>query len=122
MNTWIQLKDGVAFAHVESSGFVDNSILLEEGKSHEDVMAKKYEDGQWVDAPLIYFVEEMFNNKVLRVNSTVFLSDVTGPICTSEVKPFWTMNEDGTFNPPATIADATIWDEGMFPNSEQPVL
>jgi hypothetical protein len=26
----------------------------------------------------------------------------------------WTMDEDGTFNPPATIAEATIYDEGLF--------
>jgi hypothetical protein len=114
MINWIQLKDGVAFAHVSAEGFVENSIMLDESLSPADVMAKKYDDGSWVEAPLIYFVEESLNNKVLRVNSTVFASDVKGTICTSEVKPFWTINENGTFSPPETIAEATLEDESMF--------
>lgn len=114
MANWIQLKDGVAFAHVSSDNLVENSILLDDSLSPEDVMAKKYEDGSWVEAPLIYFVEESWNNKVLRVNSTVFSSDVTGIVCHPDVKPSWIINEDGTFLPPATIADATLQDEAMF--------
>jgi hypothetical protein len=114
MNSWIQLKDGVAFAHIESENIVDNSILLDADLDWKDVVAKKYEDGNWVEAPLIYFVEESFEDKVIRVNSTVFSSDVTGPICSSEVKPFWVIETDGTFSPPATLGDATIYDEGRF--------
>lgn len=114
MNSWIQLKDGVAFAYIESENMVDNSILLDANLDWKDVVAKKYEDGNWVEAPLIYFVEESFGNKVIRVNSTVFSSDVTGPVCTSEVNPFWIIETDGTFSPPATIGDATIYDEARF--------
>ncbi len=114
MNNWVQLKDGVAFAHIESENAVSNSILLGFGVNWKDIMGKKYQDGNWVEAPLIYFVEESFENKVIRVNSTVFSSDVTGPICPSEVKPFWIIETDGTFSPPATLGDATIYDEGRF--------
>ena len=114
MATWIQLKDGVAFAHVESENFVGNSIPLEDGKTFQDVIAKKYENGSWVNAPLIYFVEEMFGDKVMRVNSTVYASDVKGDIVSDDVKPMWTKNANGEFVPPATIADATIHDEALF--------
>lgn len=114
MTNWIQLKDGVAFAYVNSSNFVANSIPVEESVDPDTLMAKKYVDGQWEDAELIYFVEEILGNKVLRVNSTVFSSDVTGDIIGSEVKEMWTKNEDGEYIPPATIAEATIYDEGMF--------
>lgn len=114
MITWIQLKDGVAFASVQSKNFVGNSIPLRDDLTWQDVAAKKYEDDSWVEAPLIHFVEEMLGNKVLRVNSTVFSSDVTGPVCDSDVKPFWTMNEDGSFSPPESISEATIWDEQKF--------
>jgi hypothetical protein len=114
MANWIQLKDGVAFAHIESENLVDNSILLDDNIKWQDVMSKKYENGNWVEAPLIYFVEESFEGKVMRVNSTVFSSDVTGPICNSEVKPYWVMEKDGSFSPPVSIADATIYDEGRF--------
>jgi hypothetical protein len=114
MTSWIQLKDGVAFAYVDSSSFVANSIPVEDSVDPNTLMAKKYVDGQWQEAPLIYFVEEMLDNKVLRVNSTVFSSDVTGDIIGSEVKPMWTKNENGDYVPPATIADATIYDENRF--------
>ena len=114
MTNWIQLKDGVAFAYVNSSNFVANSIPVEESVDPDTLMAKKYVDGQWEDAELIYFVEEILGNKVLRVNSTVFSSDVTGDIIGSEVKAMWTKNENGEYIPPATIAEATIYDEGMF--------
>ena len=114
MTNWIQLKDGVAFAYVNSSNFVANSIPVEESVDPDTLMAKKYVDGQWEDAELIYFVEEMLGNKVLRVNSTVFSSDVTGDIIGPEVKEMWTKNENGEYIPPSTIAEATIYDEGMF--------
>jgi len=114
MTNWIQLKDGVAFAYVNSSNFVANSIPVEDSVDPDTLMAKKYVDGQWEAAPLIYFVEEMLGNKVLRINSTVFSSDVKGDIIGPEVKEMWTKNEDGSYSPPATIAEATIYDEGLF--------
>lgn len=114
MTNWIQLKDGVAFAYVNSPNFVENSIPIEDSINPDTIMAKKYVDGLWEEAPLIYFVEEMLGNKVLRVNSTVFSSDVTGDIISSDVKPMWTKNENGEYVPPATIGEATIYDEHLF--------
>jgi hypothetical protein len=114
MTNWIQLKDGVAFAYVNSSNFVANSIPVEESVDPETLMAKKYVDGQWEQAPLVYFVEEMLGNKVLRINSTVFTSDVTGDIISSEEKPMWTKNESGEYEPPSSISEATIYDEHLF--------
>ncbi len=114
MTNWVQLKDGVAFAYVSSSDIVENSIMLDDSINPESIMAKKYENGEWVEAPLIYFVEEMFNNKVMKTNSTVFASDVTGDVISPEVKPMWTKTEDGQFIPPANIGEATIYDEHLF--------
>lgn len=114
MSNWIQLKDGVTFAYVNSSGTVENSVLIEDSIDPETLMAKKNVDGEWQDAPLIYFVEEMLGNKVLRINSTVFSSDVTGDIVSSEVRPMWIKNESGEYEPPASIAEATIYDEHLF--------
>ena len=114
MTNWIQLKDGVAFAYVNSSNFVENSIPIDDSIDPNTLMAKKYVDGQWEDSELIYFVEESLGNKVFRVNSTVFASDVTGDIVSSEVKPMWTKNESGEYEPPATISEATIYDEHLF--------
>lgn len=99
MNKWIQLKDGVAFACVETNGFVDNSILLEEGLSWDNVKAKKYENGSWIEAPLIYFVTQLKDNVVHQINSTVYSSDVTGDIVSSNCTFGWVKNDDGSYTP-----------------------
>jgi len=99
-NKWVQFKDGVTFACVESPHFVGNSVLLEEDMTFEDVHPKKYIDGQWVDAPLIYFVTQLESNLVRQINSTVYSSDVTGDIVSSSVKVGWIKNEDGTYSAP----------------------
>lgn len=100
MSTWIQLKDGVAFASVESPHFVDNSILLEDGMTFEDVHPKKYENGTWVEAPLTYFVTQLIDEVVHQINSTVYSSDVTGDIISSSVQIGWVKNQDGTYSAP----------------------
>jgi len=102
MSTWIQLKDGVAFASVESPHFVDNSILLEDGMTFEDVHPKKYENGTWVEAPLTYFVTQLIDGVVRQINSTVYSSDVIGDIVSSSVQIGWVKNEDGTYSAPVT--------------------
>jgi len=114
MPNWVQLKDGVAFAYVNSSAHVENSIMLDDSINPESILAKKYENNEWVDAPLIHFVEEMLGNKVLRVNSTVYASDVKGEICGPEVREMWRKDESGQFIPPANIGEATIYDEHLF--------
>lgn len=105
MSTWIQLKDGVSFASVESPYFVDNSILLEDGMTFEDVHPKKYENGTWVEAPLIYFVAKLVDGVVRQINSTVYSSDITGDIISSNVKVGWIKNEDGTYSSPEEVTE-----------------
>jgi hypothetical protein len=104
-NKWVQFKDGVTFACVESPHFVGNSVLLEENMTFEDVHPKKYIDGQWVDAPLIYFVTQLENNVVIQINSTVYSSDVNGDIVSSNVKVGWIKNEDGTYSSPEEVTE-----------------
>jgi hypothetical protein len=108
MNTWIQLKDGVAFAYVESPGFVEGAILLDEGLSWENVKAKKYNNGSWEEPELIYFVTSLINNEVHGLNSTVFSSDVTGDIVSSETELFWIKKEDGTYGKKVTVEPEVI--------------
>ena len=97
INKWVQLKDGVAFACVESPGFVEGAILLDDSTSWDDVKAKKYENGLWVEAPLIYFVTQLIDGVVCQINSTVFSSDVTGDIITTDVKVGWIKNENNFY-------------------------
>lgn len=119
MNKWVQLKDGVAFAYVESSSFVEGSILLNEDISWDDVKAKKYDNGSWVEAPLIYFVTQLADGVVRQTNSTVFSSDVTGDIVTPDCSIGWVKNEDGTYSVPTPEVQVTPeleTDLGVEPN------
>lgn len=100
MSKWVQLKDGVAFAVVESPYFIENSIALENNISWDDVKAKKYTNGQWVEAPLIYFVTQFKDNVVYQTNSTVFSSDVIGDIVSANCSYGWIKNEDGSYSEP----------------------
>jgi len=100
MSTWVQLKDGVAFAYVDSPNFVEGAILLDESLTWDDVKAKKYENGSWVEPTYIFFVTQLIDNTVHQINSTPFSSDVKGDIVSTEVKFGWIKNEDGTFSPP----------------------
>lgn len=97
---YIQLKDGVAFAYVESPFFIENSIALDSDLEWDDVKAKKYQNGQWVEAPLIYFVTDQKDGVVHQTNSTVFSSDVLGDICSADTDYGWVKNTDGTFSAP----------------------
>jgi hypothetical protein len=100
MSKWVQLKDGVAFAIVESPYFIENSIVLEDNVSWDDVKAKKYTNGEWVEAPLIYFVTQADDAIVHQVNSTVFSSDVTGDVVPADCTFGWVKNEDGSYSAP----------------------
>jgi hypothetical protein len=100
MSKWVQLKDGVAFSVVESPYFIENSIALEDNISWDDVKAKKYTNGQWLEAPLVYFVTQLDNNIVRQVNSTVFSSDVVGDIVPADCVPGWVKNEDNSYSAP----------------------
>jgi hypothetical protein len=67
----------------------------------EDVHPKKYIDGSWVEAPLIYFVTKLVDGVVYQINSTVYSSDVVGDVVGPEVKLGWVKQEDGSYAAPA---------------------
>jgi hypothetical protein len=108
MSIWIQLKDGVAFAYVESPSLVEGAILLDDSLSWDDVKAKKYENGSWVEAPLIYFVTQFTDGAVRQTNSTPFSSDVTGDVVSADCKFGWVKNEDGSYSEPPVIEQTPV--------------
>jgi hypothetical protein len=94
---YVQLKDGVVFAYVESAREVGNSILLPAGVTWEDVKEKKYENGTFVDATIIKTVTEIVDNKVTQTSTTVFASDAKGDVVSSDVQLGWNKNNSGTY-------------------------
>ena len=97
INRYVQLKDGVVVAYVESTREVGNSILLPPGVTWEDVKEKKYENGNFVEAAVIKTVTEIVNNRVAQTSTTVFASDAKGDVVTPSVQPGWHKNGDGTY-------------------------
>jgi hypothetical protein len=111
VNRYVQLKDGVVFAYVESTREVGNSVLLPPNLTWEDVKNKKYENGTWVDATVIHTVTEIVNKQVTQTNSTVFSSDAKGDVVTPDVQTFWHRNGDGTYtSSPNSIERQVIQD------------
>lgn len=101
MTYYIQMKDGVAFAYVESETPVENSVVLQSGIDPNLTLGKKLIDGEWIDAPLIYFIEEISSEGfVEKINSTVYSSDITGEIIPSHVGIGWKKEGDDWINYP----------------------
>lgn len=90
MTVYVQMKDNVAFAYVESNSPVENSIVLDESIDPNSVLAHKLLDGEWTPAPLIYFISEISEDGIVKmVSSTVYSSDVTGEIVSENVGFGW---------------------------------
>jgi len=97
VNRYVQLKDGVVFAYVESTREIGNSILLPPGVTWENVKEKKYENGTFVDASIIKTVTEIVDNKVAQTSTTVFTSDAKGDVVSSDVQLGWHKDNSGTY-------------------------
>jgi len=105
VNRYVQLKDGVVFAYVESTREVGNSILLPPNLTWDDVKNKKYENGTWVDATIIHTVTEIVNKQVTQTSTTVFASDAKGDVVTPSVQPGWHKNSDGTYTSSSNVIE-----------------
>jgi len=109
MKHYVQLKDGIVFAAHSSPNSVDDSgpNVWEVETDGSDKLGKLYTDGQFSDAPVIKYATVDSNGTVIYINETVYSSQVTGPIITSnDVAIFWTW--DGTnFIPPVVVEPET---------------
>jgi len=107
MRNFVQLKDGIVFASHSSSTEVDipGDNIIEVEQDGIAYLNKKYENGTFIDAPIIKYaiLDESNNNTVVGIERTIFSSDVKGPIITNDnVNVLWTWN--GTdFIAPATV-------------------
>jgi len=111
MKYFVQLKDDVVFAYHESSTEVDipGDNIIEVESDGEKFLNKKYENGNFVDAPEIKYAV-MSGNLVRSVESTVFSSKVNGRILGAgdeDVTTGWSWN--GTsFDQPGYVASVEV--------------
>jgi hypothetical protein len=108
MKYFVQLKDDIVFAYHQSSTEVDipGDNIIEVQEEGYNYLKKKYVNGEFIDAPLIkYAVLDTFNdNTVISIESTIFASDVKGPVVNDDnVKVLWKWN-GSEFVAPNTVA------------------
>lgn len=85
MRTFIQLKDGIGWASVNTPEVIEGSIEVEHGTG-DFYIKKKYEDGVWSQAELIKYASiDEEDGSILEIARTYYPSEVKGPIMTSEV-------------------------------------
>jgi hypothetical protein len=112
MKHFVQLKDGVVFAYHSSSTEVDipGDNIIEVAEEGVAYLNKKHQDGNFIDAPVIkYAVLDASNdNTVIGIETTLFSSDVKGPVITNdEVKILWKFDGE-SFVGPTTISPVEI--------------
>jgi|LakMenEpi03Aug12_release.lakeMendotaPanAssembly.Ray.scaffolds.fasta_scaffold85796_4 hypothetical protein len=83
MKTFVQLKDGIGWASVNTNGEVEGSIEVEYGTG-DSYIGKKYENNSWSDADLIRYSVLDADENVIEVRQTYYSSEVTGPVLPTE--------------------------------------
>jgi hypothetical protein len=109
MKYFVQLKDDIVFAYHQSSTEVDipGDNIIEVQEEGYNYLKKKYVNGEFIDAPLIkYAILDSYNdNTVISIESTIFSSDVKGPIINSnDVKVLWKWNGSEFISPEGVAA------------------
>jgi hypothetical protein len=85
MRTFIQLKDNIGWASVNTDGEVEGSIEVEVGTG-DFYINKKYLDGVWSDAEIIRFAEINEYGEIIEIKQTYYSSEVSGVIMDSSTK------------------------------------
>jgi hypothetical protein len=112
MKNYVQLKDGIVFAAHQSQFDVDDSgpnvWLVEEDAS--DKLGKTYNtnNGTFSNATEIKYAVLDSNNTVVQILSTVFSSEVDGPIITDDAVKVLSTWDGENFVPNANVAAASI--------------
>jgi hypothetical protein len=87
MRTFIQLKDGIGWASVNTTGEIEGAIEVDSGTG-EQYIKKAYNNGEWSDAPLLWFAEIGYDGSIIEVRKTYFASEIgDNPILTPDIKP-----------------------------------
>lgn len=86
MRTFIQLKDGIGWASVNTTSEIEGAIEVDSGTG-DFYIKKKYDNGVWSDAELIKFAEINEDGDIVEIKRTYFSSEVDGPIMDSDTKP-----------------------------------
>lgn len=86
MKTYVQLKDSIGFAYVNTENETDG-IEVPFGEGDEYIF-RLYTNGEWGEkAPLIWFAEINYDGSIIELRKTRFISEVgDNPIITPDIK------------------------------------
>jgi hypothetical protein len=106
MKTFIQLKDGIGWASVNTTGEIQGAIEVDSGTG-DFYIKKKYDNGVWSEAELIKFAEINEDGDIIEIKRTYFSSEVNGPIMDANTKTTskWL---DGDWVTPAFVEPVAI--------------
>jgi hypothetical protein len=85
MRTFIQLKDEIGWASINTTGEIEGAIEVESGTG-DFYIKKKYKDGVWLEADIIKFAEINEEGSIIEIHRTYFSSEVNGPIINLDTK------------------------------------
>jgi hydrogenase maturation factor HypE len=85
MRTFIQLKDGIGWASINTTSKIEGAIEVDSGTG-DFYIKKKYDNGVWTDAELIKFAEINEDGDIVEIKRTYFSSEVDGPIMNFDTK------------------------------------
>jgi hypothetical protein len=112
MKNYVQLKDGIVFAAHQSQFDVDDSgpnvWLVEEDASDKLGKAYNTNNGTFSNAAEIKYAVLDSNNTVVQILSTVFSSEVDGPIITDDAVKVLSTWDGENFVPNANVGAASI--------------
>lgn len=84
MKTFVQLKDGIGFAVVNTTGETEG-IEVAYGTG-EQYLKKTYKNGKWELADLIWFAEISYDGSIIEIRKTYYPSEVgDNPILTPDI-------------------------------------
>jgi len=117
MRYFVHLKDNIVFAYHQSETEVDieGDNIVQVTNSGETYLGKKYENGNFIDAPVIKYaiIDSANDNIVVGIEETIYSSDIKGPIISDpSVKVLWKWNgsEFVAPNTPTQISTAVVFD------------
>ena len=114
MRTFIQLRDGIAYAVINTTGEPDHSTTPDHTTAIEvftadpdQFLRKAYnaDTGTWYDAPIIRFAEYNENGDLIEIRRTVFAYEIpdSAVVMPDEANGLWKFI-DGAWQEPVILA------------------
>jgi len=115
MRTFIQLRNGIGYATINTSGELDHSVTPNHTTAvevftdnPEQFLCKTYnaETNTWTDTPIIRFAEINENGELIEIRRTVFTHEIPNNtvVMPNEANNLWKFINGEWVEPPVVLA------------------